>query len=95
MKFDDLLEMKFRDVLDEFCITFSPECDYFYGISRWDDVNQMWEEFDLEDEYCFEGDSLLLYEMEMTGEDKILEADDLRRILDTIGIERKKGVEGD
>lgn len=80
--------MKFGDVLDEFCIAFSPECDYFYGICRQDDLLQMWDEFDLEDEYCFEGDSLLLYEMEMTHDDDILEIDDLRRILDHIGIEK-------
>lgn len=59
MKIDDLMEMKVKDVLDEYCILYSPECDYNYGIGRWEDAYKIYEEFDLEEQYCFEGDYLI------------------------------------
>lgn len=89
MKIKELLDMKLGDILNEFCILFSPECDYFYGIGRYDDALQMWDEFDLEEEYCFDTDCLLDYCMEIDFDDNILEIDDLRHILDYLGIEKK------
>ena len=59
MLIDDLYEMKVKDLLEEFCLVYSPECDYHYGIARWDDVGEIWEEYDLEEQYCFEGDYLI------------------------------------
>ena len=56
MKVDDLMKMTVEDLLNEFCILYSPECDYNYGIGRWDDVRKIFEEYDLEDQYCFDGD---------------------------------------
>lgn len=89
MLIEDLLDMKFGDVLDEFCIVFSPECDYFYGIARWDDVMQMWDEFELDEEYCFDGDNLLQYAMEIDFQTDVLDINRLREILDYIGIKKK------
>lgn len=90
MKAEELLDMKLGDVLDEFCFVFSPECDYLYGISRWDDVNQAWEEFDLDDHYCFDGESLLGWPMEVDFEADILTIEGLRHVLDYLGIEKRK-----
>mgnify|MGYP006896772607 CR=1 FL=1 len=85
----ELLDMKLRDVLDEFCIVFSPECDWFYGIGRWDDVSAMYDEYDLEDEVCFDGDFLIQYALDIDEEADVLDLDHMRRILDCIGIEKK------
>lgn len=93
MKIKELLDMKLGDILNEFCILFSPECDYFYGIGRYDDALQMWDEFDLEEEYCFDTDCLLDYCMDIDFDDNILEIDDLRHILDYLGIEKKPAEE--
>ena len=87
----DLLDMKFGDVLDEYCIVYSPECDWFYGIGKWDEVQAMWDEYDLEEEVCFDGDFLLQYGMEIDFENEVLDEDHLRRILDCIGIKKKGG----
>lgn len=94
MILDDLLDMKVREVLDEFCVAFSLECDWFYGVARWEDVNKMFEEYDLEDEYCFAGEGLVNYGLEMSESDQVLEVEDLRRILDNLGIEKKQGEGG-
>ena len=49
MKVDDLWDKTIKEVLEDYCILYSPECDYNYGICRWDDANAMYEEYDLED----------------------------------------------
>ena len=90
----ELLDMKLRDILDEFCFVYSPECGYLYGVSRWDDVEQMWEEFDLEDEYCFEGDHIIAWPMEVDFDAEVLELEGLRNVLDYLGIPKKGEEEG-
>ena len=90
----ELLDMKLRDILDEFCFVYSPECGYLYGVSRWDDVEQMWEEFDLEDEYCFEGDHIIAWPMEVDFDAEVLELEGLRHVLDYLGIPKKGEEEG-
>lgn len=87
---DDLMEMKIKDVLNEFCILYSPECDYNYGIGRWDDANQIYEEFDLEDQYCFSGDSLIPLDYNFFEGEEVLTIDDMREIMDKLGIIKKQ-----
>ena len=91
---EDLLDMTLREVLDEFCFVYSPECGYLYGITRWDDAYQMWEEYDLKDEYCFDSESIMAWPMEVDLENDILTLEGLRRVLDYLGIEKKKEEEG-
>lgn len=90
MLVNELLDMKLRDVLDEFCFVYSPECGYLYGVSRWDDVASMWDEYDLEDEYCFEGEDIIAWPMEVDFDAEVLEVERLRNVLDYLGIEKKK-----
>lgn len=90
MIIDDLMEMKVKDVLDEFCILYSPECDYNYGIGRWDDANKIYEEFDLEEQYCFSGDSLIPIDYGFDNGEKVLTLDDMRCIMNKLGIIRKQ-----
>lgn len=90
MMIDDLMEMKVKDVLDEFCILYSPECDYNYGIGRWDDANKIYEEFDLEEQYCFSGDSLIPIDYGFDNGEKVLTLDDMRCIMDKLGIIKKQ-----
>lgn len=90
MMIDDLMEMKVKDVLDEFCVSYSPECDYNYGIGRWDDANKIYEEFDLEEQYCFSGDSLIPIDYGFNNGEKVLTLDDMRCIMNKLGIIRKQ-----
>ena len=90
MMIDDLMEMKVKDVLDEFCILYSPECGYNYGIGRWDDANEIYEEFDLEEEYCFFRDSLIPIDYGFDNGEKVLTLDDMRCIMNKLGIIRKQ-----
>ena len=90
IKIDDLMHMTVEDLLDEFCILYSPECDYNYGIGRWDDASQIYEEFDLEEESCFSGDSLIPLDYGFDGGEEVLNIDDLRCIMSKLGIAKKQ-----
>ena len=89
MKVDDLYDITVGELLDEFCVVYSPECGYYYGITRWDDAKLMWDEYKLKDEYCFVPDSLIPLDYGFDGGEPILEEKDLRRILNYLGIEKK------
>lgn len=87
---DDLMQMTVGELLTEYCILYSPECDYNYGIGRWDDANQIYEEFDLEEQYCFSGDSLIPLDYGFDEGEKVLTLDDMRHIMDVLGIVKKQ-----
>ena len=90
MKVDDLWNKTVKEVLEEYCILYSPECDYNYGICRWDDANAMYEEYDLEDQYCFSGDSLIPLDYGFDDGEEILEKEDLKCILSKLGMRLKE-----
>ena len=69
---------------------YSPECDYNYGIARWEDANQIWEEFDLYEQYCFEGDYLIPIDYGFDSGEDVLDLKDLRAIMAKIGIAKKE-----
>ena len=90
MKIDDLMEMKVSDLLDEYCVVYSPECGYNYGIAKWSDAEQIYEEFDLEDQYCFSGDSLIPLDYGFDCGEEVLELKHLKIIMDKLGIAKKQ-----
>lgn len=90
MKIDDLFKITVEELLDEYCLVYSPECDYNYGIARWDDANQIYEEFDLEEQYCFDGDSLIPLDYGFDGGEDVLDLKDLRQVMAKLGIAKKE-----
>lgn len=86
---EDLLDMTLRDVLDEFCFVYSPECGYLYGITRWEDAYKMWDEYDLKEEYCFDSESIMAYPMEVDLQQEVITLEGLRRIMNNLGIEER------
>ena len=88
MLIDDLWDVPLRDIMNEYCIVYSPECGYYYGVTTWDEALQMEEEYDLEDEYCFAADYLIPMEYGVEDGEKVLDIKDLRKILDYLGINK-------
>lgn len=86
---EDLLDMTLRDVLNEFCFVYSPECGYLYGITRWEDAYKMWDEYDLKEEYCFDSESIMAYPMEVDLQQEVITLEGLRRIMNNLGIEKR------
>ena len=90
MLIDELYKMTVAELLEEFCVVYSPEYGYNYGIARWDDANAIYEEYDLENEYCFSGDSLIPLDYGFDGGEEVLELKDLKCIMDKLGIPLKR-----
>ena len=90
MKIDDLVDKPLREVLEEYCVVFSPECDYYYGITKWEDANSIYEEFDLEEEYCFNGDYLIPLSYGFEEGENILSLKDLKQIMAKLGVAKKQ-----
>lgn len=93
MNVNDLLDMTVREVLDEYCVLFSPECCYTYGVTSWDNANQMYDEYNIEEEYpesmCPEN----LISDEVWDTDEIIDMEKINRIMDNLGISRKGDVD--
>ena len=90
MKIDDLMEMKVKDLLEEFCLVYSPECGHNYGITRWSDANTIYEEFDLEDEYCFCSDSLIPIDYGFDEGEDVIDINGLKHLMNVLGIPKKE-----
>lgn len=90
MMIDDLMDMKVSELLDEYCLLHSPECDYNYGIGKWDDAQVIWEEFDLFDMYCFDSDYLIPLNYDFEPGIKVLGLDDLKQIMARLGVPKKQ-----
>ena len=90
MYVEDLYNMSVIDLLSEYCIVYSPECDYNYGITRWEDVEKIWKKFDLNDQYCFEADSLIPMDYNFEDGEPVLNIKDLECIMDKLGIVKRQ-----
>ena len=91
MNFSELLDMKFKDVLEQYCTVFSPECCYYYGIFKTDDVDDLYANYNIEEyEEAFCPETLinmeLLYDCEEVGDYVKLE-----HIMSNLGITKKIG----
>lgn len=90
MLIDELWNMPLKEVLDKYCVVYSPECGYYYGITTWDEALQMEEEYDLEDEYCFAADYLIPIEYGVEDGEEILNLKYLNQIMARLGIAKKE-----
>ena len=90
MKIDELMNMKVGELLDQYCVVYSPECGYNYGIATWSDVNDIYNEYDLEDEYCFSGDSLIPLDYGFDCGEEVLDLETLKCLMDKLGIVKKQ-----
>lgn len=90
MQVEDLYGITVLELLSEYCIVYSPECDYNYGITRWEDAEKIWKKFDLHDQYCFDADSLIPMDYNFEDGEPILNINDLECIMDRLGIVKKQ-----
>lgn len=86
MMIDELFDMKVKDLLEEFCLVYSPECGCNYGITKWEDAEKIYEKFDLKDEYCFNADPLIPIDYGFDSGEEVLTLETLEEIMDKLGI---------
>lgn len=92
MKIIELLDLKLKDILDKFCILYSAECDYIYGITTHDAIIEMNEKYELSNEPSIAVDSLinieLLCELEDTDNDtEVLTLKNIECIIKNLGLQ--------
>ena len=90
VNFNDLMEMTLKEVLDKFCAVMSPECGYYYGIFKYEDVEEIYNEYNIDEEYpeAFYPEPLINEEL-MDCENPVGDYAKLERIMDNLGINKK------
>lgn len=92
MKLKDLYDKPLRYVLENYCMMYSPECDQYYGISKWDDCLEMMYELEKkhgEDEVSvfFVGEYLIPYDLFGLEDDtEIKDSKKLRETMEYLGL---------
>lgn len=46
---EDLLDLTLREILEKYCMLYSLECDYYYGMTTYDDAEKLFDEYGLDD----------------------------------------------
>ncbi len=87
------MNMKLKDALDKYCAVFNLECGYYYGISTYDTVEDLYEKYNIDEEYpeAFEVEPLIHHEILDSIEDGLMSNEKLIRIMNNLGISEKSG----
>ena len=91
MNFDELLDLTLREILEKYCTVMSLECGYYYGVFKQEDIEKIFKEFNIEEEYpeAFHVETLIPLEI-LDAADEVKEYDSLIRIVDNLGISKKE-----
>ena len=88
MTIDGLLDLTLREILDNYCVVCNLECGYCYGVFKQEDVEKIFEKYNVaEYEIAFAPESLLDEERLPTNEIRSYET--LETIINNLGISEK------
>ena len=93
MKFEELLPKTLEEVIENYAILYSPECDYIYGITDTDTIQTIQNTYNIteEDEASISADTLLNWKILETETDKdILTIEKIEKIMENLGIQKKE-----
>lgn len=82
----NILDLTLRELLEGYCILYSPECGYYYGITTWDNALRIDSEYDLEDCYSVDAESFVNDEIDLG---KIIEWEHIEKLMDNLDISKK------
>lgn len=91
MKFEDLLDLTLREVLENYVTVRNLECGYFYGVFKNEDIEQIFQEFNIEEDYpeAFNVENLVDDELIVDYQEPVKDYNSLLRIMDNLGISKK------
>lgn len=91
MKFEDLLPMTFGDVINNYCILYSPECDHVYGIADCDEVDEIFKNYKIDEDTAdqLSVESVIWWGLMIDTEKDMLGDSKIKKILDDLGIEKR------
>lgn len=89
MKFNELLDLTLREVLENYCTVLNLECGYHYGIFKQEDIEQIFEEYNI-NEYpeAFAVEPLISSEI-LDGVEEVKGYKSLVKIVNNLGISKK------
>jgi len=98
-KLTELLNMKVGEVLEKYAQICNLECGYLYGIAELGDVERLYQEYNIKEEYpeAFMPENLIHPELNIYSEDaEVMSYEKLEMIMKNLGITKKPmGVEKD
>lgn len=84
----NLLDMRVRDFLEEYCTVENLECGGIYGVAKYEDVESVYKEYDFpEDDLSFCAEPIIPDTIDL--EEDPLDKDALHRICECIGVDKK------
>lgn len=94
MKINDLLDKTLREVLDEYGAIYNPECGYYYGVASFDDIDELYHEYKIEEQYpeAFEVENLISDEILVAFDEDLVSYERLKKIMRNLDIDKKENV---
>ena len=90
MKINDLMDLTLREILENYVAVFNPECCYYYGIFRVEDIDRIFKEFNINKDYpeAFQVESLISDELIVDYDSEIRDYNVLLKIMENLGISK-------
>jgi len=91
-KLAELLDMKVGDVLERYVQIFNGECCFLYGIAELDDVERLYHEYNIKEEYpeAFIMENLIDDKLNIYSEDaEVMSYEKLEVLMKNLGIRKK------
>ena len=91
MKFKDLFNKPFGEVIDEYCALYSEECGHIYGVCPMMLAEEMCSTYDIkeEDYPSISVEPLIPIQLLYDTDEELITSEKIERIMDALGIIRK------
>ena len=91
MKIEKLFDLTLREILEQYCTIYNGECGYYYGVFKITDVDQIFEQYNVEEyEEAIQVENLISDEIITSFEEEIKGFDKLVNIMNNLGISKKE-----
>lgn len=91
MNIEKLLDLTLREILAKYCAVFNPECGFYYGIFKVEDIDRVFKEYNIQEDYpeAFDVESIIPIDL-WDASDEVRDWDTLERIMGNLGISKKE-----
>ena len=90
MNFDDLMDMKLKDILENYCVLWNYECAYPYGVCSQELVERMYDEYDVQSYWeAMTTEPVINFQVLEISDKDLIDWEKIGIIMDNLGIMRK------
>ena len=89
--FNDLLDLTLREVLENYVVLHNLECGYYYGVARSDDVEKLFNNYNINEDYpeAFNVEGLIQDETITDYGEEIVSYSKMEKIMKNLDISKK------